>query len=246
MGGTAPFWSAIVEDITEHRRVEESLRKSETRLQAFFENSPNLIFLKDREGRYLYVNKEFTRAFLITGEEIRGKSDEEIFSAEQAGAFRASDRRGIRAGVPMEFEEGALQEDGPHTSTVQRFPLFNAGSEIYAIGGIVTDIKRKRAEEELLTLKGELSAELMAMTCLHEFSTHLLAIREFKPLLEEVLDATIALQDADFGNIQVYNPETRALEIVVQRGFRQEFLEHSELCMTSGQLAGEQWRSASG
>lgn len=239
MGGTAPFWFAIVEDITEHKRVEQSLRESETRLQAFFENSPNLIFLKDQQGRYLYVNKEFTRAFRITGEEIKGKSDEEIFSAEQAAAFRASDRQVLRAGVPMEFEEGALQEDGPHTSIVQRFPLFNAGGEIYAIGGIVTDItERKRAEEELLTLKGELSAELMAMTCLHEFSTHLLAIREFKPLLEEVLDATIALQDADFGNIQVYNPETRALEIVVQRGFRQEFLEHFRTVHDIGTACG--------
>jgi hypothetical protein len=64
------------------------------------------------------------------------------------------------------------------------------------------------------------------MSRLHEFSTHLLAITEFKTLLEEVLDTTIALQDANFGNIQLYNPKTRALEVVVQRGFQPDLLEH--------------------
>ena len=47
----------------------------------------------------------------------------------------------------MEFEEVALQEDGPHTGIVQKFPLFNAEGTIYAIGGIVTDITERKREE---------------------------------------------------------------------------------------------------
>jgi len=47
----------------------------------------------------------------------------------------------------MEFEEIALQEDGQHTSIVHKFPLFNGQGEIYAIGGIVTDITERRKEE---------------------------------------------------------------------------------------------------
>jgi PAS domain S-box-containing protein len=206
-------------DIEPLKRAQENLLESETRLQAFFENSPSLIFLKDREGRYLYVNNEFKRTLRITGEQVKGKRDDDLFSPEQAVAFQSNDRKVLEAAVPMEFEEVALEEDGQHTSIVHKFPLFNGEGEIYAIGGIATDIEeRKRAERELLTLRDELTAELTAMTRLHEFSTHVLATREFRPLLEEVLDATIALQHADFGNIQLYNPETQALEIVAQRG----------------------------
>jgi transcriptional regulator with GAF, ATPase, and Fis domain len=92
---------------------------------------------------------------------------------------------------------------------------------------LVEDInQRKHAEAELLALKDELSAELMAMTRLHEFSTRLLANTELEPLLEEVLNATIELQNADFGNVQLYNPENQALEIVAQRGFQPEFLDY--------------------
>ena len=92
---------------------------------------------------------------------------------------------------------------------------------------LVEDInQRKHSEAELLALKEELSTELTAMTRLHEFSTRLLASTELEPLLEEVLNATIELQNADFGNVQLYNPYTQALEIVAQRGFQQDFLDY--------------------
>ena len=86
--------------------------------------------------------------------------------------------------------------------------------------------KRKKAEAEALALKDELAAELTAMTRLHELSTRLLASTDLKPLLEEVLDATMALLNADFGNIQLFNPKSNALKIVAQRGFRQDFLDY--------------------
>jgi hypothetical protein len=72
----------------------------------------------------------------------------------------------------------------------------------------------------------ELVAELTAMKRLHQLSTRLLHETELQPLLEEVLNATIALQSADFGNVQLYNPRTQTLEIVAQRGFGQDFLDH--------------------
>jgi transcriptional regulator with GAF, ATPase, and Fis domain len=92
---------------------------------------------------------------------------------------------------------------------------------------LVEDInQRKHEEAELLALKDELSAELTAMTRLHEFSTRLLARTELEPMLEEVLDATIELQNADLGNVQLYNPQTQTLEIVAQRGFQEDFLDY--------------------
>jgi PAS domain S-box-containing protein len=154
-GGEGPFWFNVVEDITASKCMEDELRlqigrlrETETRLQAFLENSPNLIFLKDRQGRYLYANRQFKSAFRLTEEQIKGKKDDELFSAEQAAAFQANDRQVLDAGVPMKFEEVALYEDGQqHTSIVQKFPLFNAEGEIYAIGGIVTDITERKAQE---------------------------------------------------------------------------------------------------
>jgi len=154
MRGVAPFWFGVVEDITERKLVDEELRlqrrnfrESEARLQAFFENSPNLVFIKDREGRYLYVNRGFKRVLCGADEQVVGKMDDELFSAEQAAAFQTNDRQVLQAGVPIEFEETALEEDGQHTSIVHKFPLFSAEGEIYAVGGIVTDITERKKEE---------------------------------------------------------------------------------------------------
>ncbi|HYT18766.1 MAG TPA: PAS domain S-box protein, partial [Candidatus Polarisedimenticolia bacterium] len=135
------------EDINDRKQAEAKQRQSEIQLQAFFENSPNMIFLKDRKGRYLYANREFKRVRGITEEHINGKTDDELFPAEQATIFQASDRQVLEAGVPIDFEHVTIQNDGEHTSIAQKFPLFNADGEIYGIGGIVTDITERKREE---------------------------------------------------------------------------------------------------
>ena len=69
-------------------------------------------------------------------------------------------------------------------------------------------------------------AAFEGMNHLHELSTRLLEATGLGELLEEILEATIALQRADFGNVQLYNRQTEALEIVAQRGFGPEFLDY--------------------
>ena len=136
------------------KQAEAKLEQGEELLQAFFENSPSLIFVKDRESRYLFANKHFKKTFHISGE-INGKTDNELFSAEQAAAFQAVDRQVLQTGLLIELEDVALYEDGPHTRIVQNFPLFSAEGEICAIGGAVTDITDRKREESALRYSEE-------------------------------------------------------------------------------------------
>jgi len=142
--------SAAIRDITERKRAEAKLCESEARLQAILDNSPGMVFLKDVDGRYLHVNRQFERAFHITREQVVGKTDEAIFEPEQAAAFRANDLKVFQAGVPLEFEEVAIHDDGLHTSIVSKFPLYDGGGQPHALCGITMDITdRKRVEEAL-------------------------------------------------------------------------------------------------
>ena len=135
------------EDIHERKQAQAKLRQSETRLEAFLENSPNLIFMKDPQGRYLYINREFGRAFRVRGEQIIGKTDGDVFSPEQAMAFQAGDRLVLETGVFMEFEISDHQDDGLHTRIVQKFPLFDVEGEICSVAGIATDITERIKQE---------------------------------------------------------------------------------------------------
>ena len=214
-------------EISERERAEQALHENQQRLRAILENSPSIVFLKDADGRYLDCNHAFEKLCALNRERIIGKTDWELFPPQQAAEFHSNDLEVLKSGRPMEFEETALHSDGLHTSIVSKFPLRRVAGRIDSIGGIVTDItERKKTAAETLALKDELAADLRAMTRLHELSTRLLASTEIQSLLEEVLDATMTLLNADFGDVQLYNPKTHALEIVAHRNFSQEFLDY--------------------
>lgn len=154
VAGQPVYFIAQIQNVTERHRVTAALRESEARLQAILDNSPTLIFLKDTAGRYLLVNREFEHTFHLTREDMVGKTDAELFTPGQAAAFRANDIKVLQANAPLQFEELALHEDGPHTSIVFKFPLRDEAGTPYAIGGITTDIT-DRTQAELALRESE-------------------------------------------------------------------------------------------
>ena len=71
----------------------------------------------------------------------------------------------------------------------------------------------------------QLAAEAAALTRLHEASARLWNFRDVSEGLEEILAASIDLLGADKGNVQLLDGERRVLQIAVQRGFAQDFLD---------------------
>src|SRR5438034_7645794 len=100
---------AMIEDITERQRSDRALRESEARLQAFTNNSPALMFLKDREFRYRFANERFLQRFGLRREQVVGYRDEEIFAREQAAERCAHDAEVLERGLPVHFEQDVRQ-----------------------------------------------------------------------------------------------------------------------------------------
>ncbi|HEY9881315.1 MAG TPA: PAS domain S-box protein [Leptolyngbyaceae cyanobacterium] len=140
---------ALEQKIQEHRQAETALRESQENLQAFVDNTPAVIYMKDLQGRFLLINRQFEKLFGSRREETLGKTDYDIFPEDLASAFHAGNRQILETGRAVEFEERLSQPDGPHTYSSIKFPLYDANQVLFAIGGISTDISdRKRAEEE--------------------------------------------------------------------------------------------------
>jgi PAS domain S-box-containing protein len=137
-------------DLAERARVQRELENSEARLQQILNNSTAVVFVKDTEGRFLFVNREFARLFHRPPEEFVGKTESGRFGEDVAQAFRANDLLVLQSNAPMEFEETVPLDDGVHTYISIKFPLHDANGTAYAVCGISTDItERKRADEAL-------------------------------------------------------------------------------------------------
>ncbi len=86
-------------------------------------------------------------------------------------------------------------------------------------------LDRLRNAKALRSSEDQLADELTSMQQLHAMTTRLIAARDIPAALNEILDAVIAIQGADFGKVRVYNPALNGLEIVAQRGFEQSFID---------------------
>jgi signal transduction histidine kinase len=87
------------------------------------------------------------------------------------------------------------------------------------------ELRVRERTEQLQQSEARLTSELATMARLHELGTRLLASADLTSALEEVLDAAISLHRADMGNVQMYDPRRRVLEIVAARGFGRDFLD---------------------
>jgi PAS domain S-box-containing protein len=138
----------IQRDLRQRERTEAALSENRALLQSILDNTPAVVFLKDLEGRYLFVNQRFAELAGRTREEIVGKNGFELFRKELAQAARENDKKVLTAGQPMQFEETVMYPDGPHTHLAVKFPLRDSADRFYATGGVSTDINdRKRVEQ---------------------------------------------------------------------------------------------------
>ena len=83
----------------------------------------------------------------------------------------------------------------------------------------------KQTEQELRISQGQLAAELFAMSQLQTLSLQLFSSLELSQALYQVLEAALAIHQAEIGYVQLYVPQRDVLEIVAHIGLKQDFLE---------------------
>ena len=157
--GRLRYLIEMVEDITERQFVYDALRESEGRLQAFTNHSPALMYLKDRDGRYRFVNQRFLQRFGLRREQVIGQTDEAVLSRDQLRTFSARDAEVLARGIAVQYEESSQYVEGERFSVVSKFPVFDASGAVVGVGGVATDITERRAAEQALREQRTLLAE---------------------------------------------------------------------------------------
>jgi PAS domain S-box-containing protein len=146
-------FAKITRDLTERRAGEEQVRQAQALLDAFTDNSPALMSLKDRDGRYRFVNTRFLARHALRREQVLGRSDAELFPRRQAAVLSAHDADVMARGEPVQYEENAEIAGTIYVSLVVKFPV--AGG----VGMIAGDITDRRLTEQALREQRALLAE---------------------------------------------------------------------------------------
>ena len=137
-----------------HRQV-ELLAASECKLNTILDSVDAFIYLKDRQGRYLFANRALRELWKAGIDDIVGASDERFYDAPTAAMMRINALRVIDGGETVRAEEDAIDPltGARRTWLSTRLPLRGDDGEIYALCGISTDITaRKVAEDEIRRL----------------------------------------------------------------------------------------------
>ncbi len=158
-------WQTINWDIAYEKRMEEEVaqlhgqREHQQKLmQDIIDNIPSAVYIKDREGRYVIINKKFGEIFGLKPEDILGRMDTDVFSEERRENYQIADEQ-VREYKTTVTLEDVLERNGRKIYFwVMKFPLLDSEGGVQNICGLATDIT-ERKENELKLMQATRAAE---------------------------------------------------------------------------------------
>ncbi len=174
-------------------------RRIQVQMQALLNNVPAVAYLKQIDGRYVFVNRRFEQLYCVTAANTLGKTDAQLFDAERAHQETQIDRELLSRDTAIETEEAIIVDGRSRTVAKLRFTLHDDGGA-YAICGIATDITERKAaadamrdlavtlERRVARRTNELShlnreLEAFAYSVSHDLRAPLTAVNGFAELL---------------------------------------------------------------
>ncbi|MCX5997435.1 MAG: PAS domain S-box protein [Chloroflexi bacterium] len=155
-GKTVGF-NAILIDITERKLADEAILRSKLLLQSVIDSTPDWIYVKDFQHKYLLVNKSFANSQNFAPQDMIGKADTEVFSEEMClgnpdkgiAGFHADDLQAFQGHLVHNPRNIASWPDGSlHISDTYKIPLTDQSGQIYGALVYSRDMTDQRKAED--------------------------------------------------------------------------------------------------
>lgn len=133
------------EDITEVKVIQDKLFDSKQTFQKFMANLPVLIWMKDSDLRYTYVNEFFKEKFDMNDSDIIGKKDEDFMKPANAKFCLQSDLDALKSNAPINSIERSSDPKSfyDYMMTIKfRIPSSDGNMFLGGVGIDISDIKK--------------------------------------------------------------------------------------------------------
>ena len=164
-----PAVLGMLVDITDLKRAELEMQRTADLLRAVAEWTPDAIFVKDRDGRYLLFNPAASRFVGRPVEQVLGKDDTALFDSASAETVMARDRHVMASGVTETDEEVLTAAGVTRVFLATKAPYHDERGNVMGVIGISRDItekKRAEAERDHLLERLRLQIERLPLGCL--------------------------------------------------------------------------------
>ncbi|XGI83544.1 PAS domain S-box protein [Halorutilales archaeon Cl-col2-1] len=184
LGDDGHLW--IYRDITERREYESDLRHAREELRQIIDLVPDMIFAKDREGKYLLANKKTAEVYGLTPEEVEGSFEKDVIpDPEDSEEYRQDDIEVIESGEPKDIPEEEITTADGETRLLQttKIPYKVPGTGEDAVLGYARDVTElKEYETELEEQRDNL--ELLNQVVRHDIRNDLQLVLAYADALD--------------------------------------------------------------
>ncbi len=168
-------YNGVIFNITDRKEAEAEIERSQAFLRTVIDATPDWIFTKDSDYRYLMVNKSYADALHLTPADFVGKDDIELGFTEEAVfgdaeknlvGFRADDVNVFKSGksVHNPFDIVVDSEGNQTVFDTTKLPLKDMYGNTYGILGFAHDISDIKKQEEVIRESEERYRSLTAAT----------------------------------------------------------------------------------
>ncbi|MGC9364325.1 MAG: PAS domain S-box protein [Fidelibacterota bacterium] len=140
----------IFQDISERKKAENILQKSEERYRAFINATRDMVFIKDDAFRYVVVNRANQEFFGKPEEEILGKTDFDLMSPGAARRCRETDKQALQSDNIV----NSIEKVNGRMYETRKFMVPIGDRK--GVGGFIRDITERRIAEENLQFQAML------------------------------------------------------------------------------------------
>jgi PAS domain S-box-containing protein len=148
----------LEQEVAEHLELEEKLQESEAVYRSLVEGLPLNIYRKDRDGRLVLVNQQYTATFGRPAAEVLGKTVFDLYPRPLAEKYAADDRRVMETGQVFHDVEEHHDAQGSklHVEVFKTAVVDHRGRVVGTQAAYWDVTARKQAEEEVRRLNAEL------------------------------------------------------------------------------------------
>lgn len=131
-------------------RIEAALRESQSRFAAFMDNWPGIAFIKDAQGRYLFLNRTVERIFQLKPGELPRQNDAAFFPETSVAELAVKDRQVMETGRALQTSEAVRCDNQIRRWLVTKFPIADDQGRPLLLGAVGIDITDRQWTERLL------------------------------------------------------------------------------------------------